>query len=411
MKERTVVASLMLLCFLPAFDSRAKETELSWSGAGVILLKNGNVVVGKQIQPRDKVVTVRVDETAQVQIASDQIVHIASDMRTLYHYQVVHTTRWETGDHLYLSKWALRNGLIEEAYAHYLEVKHRSPDHAKFKQLEAELREALLKDPVFQAATRTAASYSTSNTVRQSSEVSHAVERTAVVNSSNSDTSPQPAPSITPIQQDYYRRQIQPFLVMRCGQAGCHGALGKSEFHAAKSGSLKGRPASEMSLESTIKFLQGNRPEETVLWQKATHRHGLQPTAGLDPEDATERELLQRLRTWHQSLSSSPTIAASRGPSGPTPLPFAMRSSALEPLSPITGNSQIKATTSTDSDPLAPEQVSTASLVPEVGVELIALEREIAKLEAIEKTRKPAPGRHDPEAFNRLQANPLRDQP
>ncbi len=405
MKERIAVASIVLLCLVGAVDSTAGENEFSWSGPGVVLLKNGNVIAGNQIIPRDKVITIRLDETAKIQVASDQVVHIDTDVRALYNYQVTHTERWETGDHLQLSKWSLRNGLIEEAYAHYVEVKNRSPDHTKFKQLELELRQALMKDPVFQAATRTTFSNSASSASKLGEATQRLDENASEADPNNSKASGA-ASVISPIQQDYFRRQIQPFMVMRCGQAGCHGTLGKTDFHAAKGGSLKGRSAGEMSLESTIKFLKGNRLEETILWQKATNRHGLQSTAGLDPEDSTERELLQRLRTWHQSLSQPPTTSVSQTNSTPEPF-MSARIAKSNQTPPPAVPAQTKTNPSTNQEPSSIQSSPTTSL-PDVGVELLALEREIAKLEAVEKSRKPTVDRHDPSEFNRLQTNPLR---
>jgi hypothetical protein len=382
-----LLGCVFLGCIVPSETGAADE--FVWSGPGCLLLKNGNVIRGKDISPRNKSVIVRIDETAEIQFPFSQVVHIGDDAKALYQFQVANTLKWEVGDHFLLAKWCLKNGLVEEAYGHYVQVKVLSGNHSKFKQFEAEIREHLLQDPVMQAAMKAAypEAYATAQTSGQDGKEE--------LSAPAPNTTPRTLIAISPIHQDYFRRQIQPFMVLRCGQAGCHGPLGKTDFNIGKSGSLKGRPASEISLESALKYLDQPQTEATQLWVKSTTRHGMQPTAALSVGDKAERELLERLRYWHQSIISAPKVSAPRetvATNAPVPNQIGMHPGPM-PTSPSDAKSK---------------NGSSVPLESDVGSELLMLEGEIAKLEEKEKARKQPTNRHDPEEYNRRYLNPLR---
>ena len=141
---------------LVVVHSACAENEFVWSGPGCVLLKNGNVLSASDIAPQGKVVSVRLDETGDVRIPIKDVVSIGRDKLELYYYQVSKTTRWEAGEHWQLAKWCLRQGLVEQSREHYEQLKKLSGDHAKFKQLDSELKQALLQDPVMKAALKAA---------------------------------------------------------------------------------------------------------------------------------------------------------------------------------------------------------------------------------------------------------------
>ncbi len=383
------ILAIFLVCLVVFSSTGIAEEEFVWTGPGCLLVKNGNVIHGENISTRNRSVIVRLDATAEIQFPFSQVVHIGKDPKSLYQFQVANTLKWEVGEHFLLAKWCLKNGLVEEAYEHYVQVKALSGSHSKFKQFEAELRENLLQDSVMQAALK--AAYPDVYAATQASSQHSNTE----LPKATPNKTPSTIFAISPIHQDYFRRQVQPFLVLRCGQAGCHGPLGKTEFNIGKSGNLKGRPAGEASLESALKYLDQPQTEATQLWIKSTTRHGMQPTAALSVDDKAERELLERLRYWHQSMVSTPKASAPRelvatNSSSPTPMRMSLNPTPISP-------------------PVAKSPNETnAPLLSDVGSELLTLEREIAKLEEKEKARKQPTNRHDPEEFNRRYLNPLR---
>jgi hypothetical protein len=364
---RRCLALALVLLF--AHSAEAEE-ELIWSGPGCVLLKNGNVLTAIDIVPQSKFVLVRLDETAELKVPTKDLVKIGRDKLELYHYQVSKTTRWEAGEHWQLAKWCLRQGLVEQSHSHYEELKKLSGNHAKFKQLDSELKQALLQDPVMKAALKSA--FPTEQALQASHQTFDSGSPPVAAKDERSDKG-KPAVNLDRNTQDYFRQQLQPFLAMRCGQAGCHGAYGKSDFHVARSGVLHGQPASEISLNSAIRFLDADNIEMTKLWINATSSHGTQKTPSLTMKNSSERDLLNRLRTWHQAV---------------------LRNTSVVTMSPMV---QV---------PVSPPTIPSKVSVPEIGDDLVMLEKEIAKLEEKERARTSTRRRHDPEEFNRRFGSP-----
>ncbi len=386
--------------------------EFDWSGPGCVLLQNGNVLQGREVRSQGRSVVIRLDQTGEVSVPATQIVTIGTDVRALYQHQWNAMRRWEPGDHFQLAKWCIRNGLIEEAYAHYLQLKASSGGHSKFKQFESELRQSLLQDPSMQAALRAAAPLASPS---EQGVPAHAEKALTTVSAELSKQAPVAPVGVSKASQDYFRRQIQPFLAMRCGQAGCHGAYGQNAFHVARSGSLLGRPAHELSFESALKFIDGGPIEQTLLWNKATTKHGTQVMAGLDAKITAELALLERLRAWHRTwhtAGAAPPVTASVHTLPPLVVspPSPLRVAAQRPPSAAsTANDQPILAAHVEEQGQGTPIVSDPYHLPDVGHELLWLEREIAKLEKIESSRRaPAINRHDPEEYHRLYLNPLR---
>ncbi len=376
---------------LISVHSVSADDEFVWSGPGCVLLKNGNVLSASDIVPQGKQIAIRLDKTGDVRIPSKDVVAIGRDKLELYHHQVSKTTRWEAGEHWQLAKWCLRQGLVEQSHIHYDQLKKLSGNHEKFKQLDSELRHSLLQDPVMKAALNSAFPR------EQVTSASH-TETAQIDSSSLSKTGPTKVTpssgvkqdSITSVAnlnqnaQDYFRLHIQPFLAMRCGQAGCHGAYGRSDFHVAKAGVLHGQRSNDISLSSAVRFLDNENVEATKLWINATTSHGSQTTPSLTAKDSSERDLLNRLRLWHHAVAQSkatvtmsPMVQVAQAPSMPA-----------------------SANTSTSHNPAQTPAMAVGVTLPEIGDELLLLEKEIAKLEEKEQARK-STRRHDPEEFNR----------
>jgi hypothetical protein len=379
------------------------------------LLKNGNVLSAIDIAPEGKLVSVRLDETGDVRIPTKDVVKIGRDKLELYYYQVSKTTRWEAGEHWQLAKWCLRQGLVEQSHLHYEQLKQLSGNHAKFKQLDIELKQALLQDPVMKAALSSAFPSTTASQASHRGDSdnrllanANAVDggnKSANVTGENRNIA-NSAVNLDRNTQDYFRQNLQPFLAMRCGQAGCHGAYGKTDFHIARSGVLHGKPSSEISLQSAIRFLDDENIEATKLWINATNAHGTQTTPSLTSKDSSERELLGRLRLWHQAVlrstavvTMSPMVQVATNPIVGSSPHSPLNSIERLPASPALAT-QRSPQTGTHVQSVSPSQVSA----PEIGDDLMMLEREIAKLEEKERARKTTT-RHDPEEFNRRFGN------
>jgi len=405
------IRCLVLTMALNFVHSVRAGEEIVWSGPGCVLLKNGNVLSATDIVPQGKLVAVRLDETGEARIPAKDIVTIGRDKLELYNYQVAKTTRWEAGEHWQLAKWCLRQGLVEQSHVHYEQLKKLSGTHAKFKQLDSELKQALLQDPVMKAALNAAlpteqvssASHPDSVGVDALGRTSLDGAKSATVASAKHDVV-KSAIKIDRNAQDYFRQNIQPFLAMRCGQAGCHGAYGKSDFHIAKVGVLHGQPSSEISLNSAAQFLDNENIEATKLWINATTAHGTQTTPSLTTKDSAERDLLNRLRLWHQAVmrtnavvTISPMVQVSPASRRADPTDATM---SRNPIGLLPRSNTMAEGKAANVIPSLTRAVGPEIPLPEIGDELLMLEKEIAKLEEKERAKKSS-RRHDPEEFNR----------
>ncbi len=373
-----------------------------WSGPGYVLLKSGNVLHGDVITQGNGLL-VRLDDTGEINLGSSNIVAVKGSLIELYDYQVARIVRWESGDHWNLAKWCLRNGLMDQAYHHYLELKSAAGSHPSFKRMEAEIKSELLLDPVVkealrargiqQISTTSAALASSHDTTKPSSEQT-TIEGSTRTTKSAVDTSHLVLDQYT---QEFFRQQVYPFLVLKCGQAGCHGGSGQSEFQITRSGSQRNRRTSDTSLAATIQYVVDSNFEQTHLFGKATTAHGNRNNAPLEMNTPADRELVERLRYWHAALhrnTSRPTTSPQVAAAG--------RQVQEYPRLASNGNATHAAPPPTSMSPSNPTQVFVEpnALVPEVGSGLLMLEREIAKLEAIEKARKTR-DLHDPAEFNK----------
>lgn len=389
---------------------------ISWNGHGAVLLKNGNVFQGNVI-PQGKTILVKLDDTGEVTLSSQEVVTVAEDVKALYQYQIDRTRRWDSGEHFQIAKWCIRHGLIEQSKYHYGELRKQSGSHAKFKQMDSELRLALLQDPTVRKA-------------MEASGVATPLEPSKDSSNEKSDSAKSGKQQVSMLagqhgldrlSQEFFRVQIQPFMSTRCGQAGCHGSLTKSDFHVAKSGVIKGLKAADASYLSAVQFFPAEPIETTPLWRCCLEPHGGQAVASLSLQTPIDRNMLERLRQWHlvlhrnnpnrarlltptttnEQVASSVTSHANEQHSKPSvetqriaPNQFATTSNDIPPF-----DANLSDTESSKAD----AELKDIQRLPQGGKELLSLEKEIARLEAIEKSRKKADP-HDPAEFNRRYA-------
>ena len=386
-----------------------------WSGPGYVLLKSGNVLHGDVIAQGNGLL-VRLDDTGEINLGSSNVVAVKESLFGLYEHQVSRTVRWEAGEHWNLAKWCLRNGLMDQAFYHYMQLKAVAGRHPSFKRMEAEIKSELLLDPVVKEALQARnAELVAKNPEAYANKLKSAKPVSEDLGSSHRPSLDPSKPNVSSAAdtshlvldrytQEFFRQQVYPFLVLKCGQAGCHGGSGQSQFQITRSGAQRNRRTSDTSLASTIQFLVDSNFDRTPLIAKATVAHGTRNDAPLEMNSPADRELLERLRYWHAALhrnsfrpSASPKVAA-------TPVTAGGRETPEFPR--IASNGSVASTSQLPSSNGQQVIVEPNMLMPEVGSGLLMLEREIAKLEAVEKARKKR-DLHDPAEFNQqFGANP-----
>ncbi len=123
----------------------ATNSALNFYGDGFVLLQHGAVLQGF-VKPQADSVTVVMDKGKQVTLAKKQILVIGPSMESLYKYQTRAIRKWGTGEHWHLAQWCIQNGMLDQAIEHYLELEKQAADNPKFKQLDLQLKQALMAD-------------------------------------------------------------------------------------------------------------------------------------------------------------------------------------------------------------------------------------------------------------------------
>jgi len=402
-----------------------------WSGPGCVLLKNGNVLRG-DVLTQGTGLLVKLDNTGEISIGSGDVVAVKSTLNELYEHQVSKTERWEAGEHWHLAKWCLRYELVDQAQYHYLQLKELAGNHASFKRMEAEIKSALLRDPILKEAMRKSDDQQVLSSDNDASSLNQPQATTASSENEQGKSSVSPTVDTSHLvldlyTQEYFRQQVHPFIMLKCGQSGCHGGAVQTRFQITRSGSQRNRRTSSVSLASAIQFMVEPDFEKTRFMAMATSAHGTKTSAPLNINIPADRALLDRLRFWHAALhrnatrSAVPAQIANVGSSGDGRQRSGPRiatnsgipagnylEKSLSSQQPGFANGALPSksadiiTNGTEEHVL----VESDKMLPEVGSGLLTLEREIAKLEAIEKSRK-QPDLHDPAEFNRqFEANP-----
>jgi hypothetical protein len=283
---------------------------------GYVLLINGNVLHGTIKQDIERF-SISVDGNSVVSLDAKQIAYIGPTLESLYQYHRGTIKQWGTGEHFQLAHWCLQQSLLEHAIEHYDELERSAPDSPRFKQLEQLLRQALWADEDVKQAIHLKAAVANTNPSNSKSEVIQAVsEVSRSVHPTQNDSKSQGAGTRASNDAwtkhevpDYIRKSFQfsvlPVLVSRCGQAGCHGALGKSDFHIYQPVGEQAAVQLAKDLDQVLKYLDQDKYQNSPLLVYATKAHGIQKTPALNSSRADDRTLTELVSNWAKSLALS----------------------------------------------------------------------------------------------------------
>ena len=102
-----------------------------------------------------------------------------------------------------------------------------------------------------------------------------------------------------------FQNSILPVLVSRCGQSGCHGLLGKTEFHIYQPVGDQSASVLARDLDEVLRYIDRDRIQESPLLAYATKAHGIQRNPSLNQSRDDERALIERINFWVKSLALS----------------------------------------------------------------------------------------------------------
>ncbi len=305
-----VVIATFLSTPLAAQSESFTPKQLTYSGDGYILLDHGNVIHGF-IRPHLDHVSVTKEKGTEVSLPNRRILTIGNSIESLYDYQVQAIRRWGTGEHFQLATWCIQNHLLDQAIFHYQQLEKISTESAAFRQLDLQLKQALLADKAVQSALADAGiqvdSRDQNVAAKKTATSGDFAEPQRMTASSTKETMTNPSDDLQNLPS-YVRRSFQtevmPIVVMRCGQAACHGMLGKNDFQIMQPVGEHAASITDRNLASFLKHVRLNDPARSSMLEHAIQPHGMQRNPSLNPLRDEDKLLLDKIARWIQTIAA-----------------------------------------------------------------------------------------------------------
>lgn len=279
---------------------------IAFYGEGYVLLQHGNVLHGF-VKPHADRVTVVLEKGNEVTIPNRQILTVGKSKETLYSFQVNAIRKWGSGEHWHMAQWCIQNGLLDQAIEHYTELEKIASESPKFKQLDLQLRQALLADAKVQQAL---ADQGIPNPIQPVSyeELAEVTSDPPATTQPTNDEGPS-SPASPRVVPGYLRRsfqtEVQTIVVSRCGQSGCHGMLAKNDFQIFQPVGDQAATITQRNLDSLMRYVDHSDPMQTSFLQYAIRPHGQQRNPSLPPNRDEDRALLDKIAAWLASIQAA----------------------------------------------------------------------------------------------------------
>jgi len=342
-------ALLCLTSFLALTIVSANADQPGSGSTSYALLQNGNVLKGVVSKEKDRI-CIQVDGNSKLFVDAKQLAFVGPTLESLYQHQVSGVRQWGTGEHWHLAHWCIQQGLLEQAISHYQVLEKTASSSPRFKQLEHLMREALLADiHLKQSAQKQSASAEpvadNGNPVILASSQSPTLLKTSLQEpklmsnmSTGNDASNDPwiKHEIPGYIRKTFQTSVLPILVARCGQSGCHGMLGKSDFHLYQPVGDQAATLLARDLDEVLRYIDRKHTHDSRLMAYATQAHGIQRNPSLNQTRDDERILIERINQWVKLLVLSQKVETSM------PAHYPLSAGAIAtPVSPAVANMPI----------------------------------------------------------------------
>jgi hypothetical protein len=289
-----LLLGVFAVCFASFNPLRGSEPD----NRSFVLMNNGSVFHGV-VRPVGEKMEIRLGQGATIQVDSKQVGHIAASKLELYQAQVKSIRIWGTGEHWHLTQWCLQQQLLEQAVYHYSELAKNVEPSAKFKQLEQQLKSALLNSEEVRASI-------VKNEVRSAVAIQESTPNpTGVTLASSVENVSKPSVqhlAIPGYVKKAFHTTVAPILINGCGQAGCHGLPGNSSFHIHKAAGDQASTIANQNLENVLRYVNPKDPSSSELIAYATNAHGIQKSPRFNPLREDDRAHIERIAQWIKSV-------------------------------------------------------------------------------------------------------------
>ncbi len=274
-----------LFRFLPIFlllaAAAARGEDLA-PQAGLILLRNGNLLEGRVIRAGDYYIVTK-GTASELRIPVQDVDAICRDLDDAFAIKLATMTGSGAKPYLDLAEWCLRQRLTAKAAEQLTLAANEEPEHPRLKGLQYRLKLATEKPPAKPVST----------------------EKHVAMTTDQLDQWERDLPKGT---VDKFATVIQPMLLNRCATNGCHGGTSGGDYQLIRPpiGQLIHRRATQRNLFATLQQVNQSNPAESPLLQLPLKTHGGSSAPIFDRHSRTQ---IEQLATWVELATAySPAV-------------------------------------------------------------------------------------------------------
>ena len=225
---------------------------------GVLVLVDGRMLTG-QFTPRHDGYEVEV-AAGRMFIESERVRFLARDIDDAYKTLRNSYGAMTPDAHMQLARWCLTNQLSEQARREVLDALNLDPNRTEAKRM---LESLLQSESRSASSQRTGSGLTEYPTLREA--VTSKVESRSLAGLSRS------------VAQDF-TRHLQPLLMNKCGNSGCHGGRTTTTFQLTSAHRGSNPSIAEKNLAAVLKQIDLRYPSESPILASLDAAHGGLPT-------------------------------------------------------------------------------------------------------------------------------------
>jgi hypothetical protein len=265
-----------------------------------VLLDNGNVIQGKAVVIGPHVVVDRGDGN-ELKLDSRQVARIAPTVRELYEFRIGKRQLYDVSSHQEDARWCLRHGLYPEMEISLRAADELDPSHPETLRLRRKLQATMVARDAASGADGIDPNVYGEG-IKGNFKIVEEPASPAKENSNDTNEDELAALNLPQETVAYYSSRIQPLLINRCGNSGCHRAPSESGFELSHMGTHV-RPAARMTrsnLVSLLRWIDRDNPNESPLLRYASEAHGGRREAPLKRSD---QATIDAIAVWVRHVS------------------------------------------------------------------------------------------------------------
>lgn len=252
---------------------------------------------------------ISIGENQSLRLPASQVLCWADDRLQLYRYRLDHRTKSDLLTHLEAARWCIRENLLEPAAAELKAAQAIDAAHPRVAQVETMLQ--TIRQQALEKASESKSPAETKGRPEQTRSPEGGAAKPEGEATTRSDVEPaeRSATTLARLSKSTiadYASRVQPILINRCGQAGCHGGRDAQQtdwrLTLPPSRHQRRLPA-EMTrgnLRDLVHWIDRNEPRSSPLLGKATERHAGMQDSPLGPADD---DVLAELENWIASVA------------------------------------------------------------------------------------------------------------